>query len=473
MYELLIYFPLLLALMSIVLRNKTFSVYILPVWSIVQTVIIFFLVFGKFSFLYHGTEKYFTVDNLSGLFLIITGFLFIGSSFHSIDALRERDKRDSSFYTFNLLVFVFAINALLMSRHLGLMWVFIEATTLSGAMLIYFEKKHSSIEAAWKYIFICSIGVAFAFIGIIFLSAASTHSVNLFFSELNVNAPSMDKTWLKFGYTFALIGFGTKMGLAPVHSWLPDAHSEAVWPVSAMLSGALLNGAFLAIMKLTRITELAGIRPFSSKLLLVMGILSVLTAAVFVQKTKNYKRLLAYSSIENMGILSLCLYAGGGALFAALIHALGHSLIKASLFLTSGNIYRRYHSKEIFSVSGLISTDRLSAIIWIVSFFCIIASPPGLLFVSEILLFKELMQKESYGLIILLFVLLAAVVYGAAFGLLKICVGEAPLEIDKKRFSLRNYIPQIIFVSIVIILGIYMPASFKSFIDSALEVIIK
>lgn len=204
-----------------------------------------------------------------------------------------------------------------------------------------------------------------------------------------------------------------------------------------------------------------------------MGVLSVLTAAVFVQKTKNYKRLLAYSSIENMGILSLCLYTGGGALFAALIHALGHSLIKASLFLTSGNIYRRYHSKEIFNVSGLISTDRLSAIIWIVSFFCIIASPPGLLFVSEILLFKELMQKESYGLIILLFVLLAAVVYGAAFGLLKICVGEAPLDVDKKRFSLRNYIPQIIFVSIVIILGIYMPASFKNFIESALEGIIK
>ena len=473
MYELLIYFPLLLALISIIMRSKSFSIFILPVWSVVQTVIVILLVFRKFSFLYHGTEKYFAVDPLTGLFLILTGILFVGSSFHSIDVLKERNSRDSSFYSFNLLFFVFAINALLMSRHLGLMWVFIEATTLSGAMLIYFEKKHSSIEAAWKYIFICSIGVAFAFIGIIFISAASTHSVDLFFSDLNSNAPVMDKTWLKFGYTFTLIGFGTKMELAPVHSWLPDALSESVWPVSAMISGALANGAFLAIMKLTRVTELAGIRSFSSTLLLFMGLFSVLTAAVFVQKTKNYKRLLAYSSVENVGILVLCLYAGGGALFAALIHSIGHSLTKASLFLTSGNIYRRYNSKEIFNVSGLISTDRLSAVLWIVSFFCIIASPPGLMFVSEILLFRELMIKGSYGIMIFLFILLAAIVYGAAFGLLKMCVGEAPSDIDNKRFPLRNYLPQIIFILVVIILGIYMPESFKSFIDSALEVITK
>ena len=467
MIEVLIYTPLVLACFILLFKKRNPVVWILPAWSVIQTLLIVIIFSGYESNLMGITDKYFGADKLTCFFLIITGILYVGSSFHSIDVLKKSSGKERVFYNVNTLIFVFAINSLLMSKHIGMMWVFIEATTLTGALLIYYEKKHSSIEAAWKYIFICSVGVAFAFIGIIFLSASSPESIGLFFSDMNANAGSMNKLWLKFGYTFAVIGFGTKMGLAPVHSWLPDAHSEAPWPVSALLSGALLNGAFLAIIKLTKIADIAGLSSFSGKILLMMGLFSVLIAAVFIQKTKNYKRLLAYSSIENMGILALCLYAGPSAYFAALFHAAGHSLTKASLFLTSGNIYRRFHSKDLFRVSGLMGVDRISALIWIISFFCIIASPPGMLFISEFLLFKTLIARGDYLLVIILFVLISSVVYGASFALLKICSGEPPEDVQKEKLKVRNYLPQIGFLVIVLFLGVYLPDSLKKIIDDA------
>ena len=244
-------------------------------------------------------------------------------------------------YSFMILVFVLSMTGTILSTDLGIAWVLVEATTLSSAYLIYFNKTKHSIEAAWKYVFICSIGIALAFVGIILLNI-STGSVNtLNYAQLYKYAQTFDANWLKIAFVFMLFGFGAKMGLAPIHFWLPDAHSEAPSPISALLSATLLNSAFMVIVRVVKIMTLADCLDYARVMLLVMGFLSLFVTAVFIYHIKNYKRMLAYSSIENMGILAIGTALGGAAYYAVILHLIGHSLAKASFFLTSGNMVQK------------------------------------------------------------------------------------------------------------------------------------
>ncbi len=214
----------------------------------------------------------------------------------------------------------------------------VETTTLASAPLIYFHRHQRSLEATWKYLMICSVGIALALMGNILLSismvGSDTRGGTMLLADLLAAAPGMQPFWLKAAFIFLLVGYGTKMGLAPMHNWLPDAHSESPSLVSALLSGALLNCAFLGILRAHQICTAAGIADFSSDLLVFFGLLSMVMAAIFIVGQGDYKRLLAYSSVEHMGILALGVGIGGGAAFGAMFHAVNHSLTKAGLFLT-------------------------------------------------------------------------------------------------------------------------------------------
>jgi hydrogenase-4 component F len=339
------------AALALVLRSKTANALIPVIYAVCHIAMTVYLAVKP-----ENVSGYFGIDSTNTVFLFILSAVYLGVSVYNFDFIKKSQAPalKTTYYTVALLAFTAAMTAVLLSFNLGLMWVFIEATTLASAYLIYYHGDKNALEAAWKYIFICSIGISFAFIGIIFLCVSMPGvEKQLSFDAVYRAAPAMDHAWLKTAFVLMTIGFGTKAGLAPVHSWLPDAHSEAPTPASALLSATLLNTAMVAIIRILKIMDLAGLEKDAGFYLILMGLLSVFVAAVYIIRVGSYKRMLAYSSVENMGIIAVGLSLGGAAMPAVFIQAAGHSLSKAAFFLTSGNILKRYDTKEISAVWGI------------------------------------------------------------------------------------------------------------------------
>ena len=404
--------------------------------------------------------------------MMLLSIVFLAVAIYNNGYMRhsEASARSLSHYSGMTLIFVMAITGAILSNNLGLSWVFIEATTLASAYLICFNKTKHSIEAAWKYVFICSIGIALAFVGIILLTIA-TGSVNtLAFNDLYIHAQSFNHFWLKLSFVFILFGIGTKMGLAPVHFWLPDAHSEAPTPISALLSAALLNSAFLIILKVYRIVLLAGCESFAKIMMLAMGFISLFITAVFIYYITNYKRMLAYSSVENMGILVIGTALGGIAMYAAILHMIAHSLIKASFFLTSGNVLDIYNTKKIKSVSGILKLDKTTGWLWIFSFLGIAAFPPSLLFISEFLMIKTMVVQKQFVLCVFFVLLLTIILFGLAKTIIRMSFGEPnEKKIDMYNDNVKKLsVPQIVMLLSAFALGCYVPPCVNNLINAVI-----
>lgn len=345
---------------------------------------------------------------LQKLLLVLTPMLFVADLVQSRFYLREADAREqvdhlshTVYYTCFGLFFAAMLFALL-APSLPLMWVAIELTTLVSAPLIAYHRTKESLEAMWKYLLICSIGIGLALFGtMLVLHAQTTGRV----------------AWFKAGFAFILAGYGTKTGLAPFHTWLPDAHSEAPAPVSALLSGALLNCSLFAIVRFREAMP-ADAAPFCDHAMLALGLLSVATAAVFMVRQTDYKRLLAYSSVEHMGLATV-LFALVGLLFdeqthpnllqlALLAHIAVHSLTKTLLFLTAGNLLLAFGTRAIAAVQGLGVSMRGHAALWIVGLLFICGMPPSVLFLSELGLVCTAPIWISATVLVLLFIVFAA-----------------------------------------------------------------
>jgi hydrogenase-4 component F len=371
------------------------------------------------------------VDSLGALFLGITSLLFLVVSLYAVGFLRRESGSTSAdpeegflfqntpeaLFTACLLGFLSTMTLVTVSRHFGLLWVAIEATTLVSAPLIHYHRHHRSLEAAWKYILLCSVGIAVALLGTYFIAAAVPRGgtggvTSLTFDRLIERAAQLDARWLKAGFLLLLVGYGTKMGLAPLHAWLPDAHSEAPPVVSALLSGALLNCAFLAILRVLSVCAAAGLGQFGRQTLLVFGLASMAVAAGLIIGQADYKRMLAYSSVEHMGILAVGIGLGGTGDWGALFHAVNHSLTKAALFLLAGNILAAYGTKKSAEVTGSLRRIPVSAVLWIAGFFAILGAPPFGAFTSELAILRAAVTSGSWVVVALYSLLLAAVFAG-------------------------------------------------------------
>ncbi len=473
MISILLIFPIIACLLVLLIKNKTFDIWIVNLYAIMHLVFstLLALGFGEKTF-----TSYFAIDGLNGLFMLVLSIVFLMVTIYNNGYVKTFDFSPNkiSRYSFMILIFVLSMTGTLLSTDLGLAWILIEATTLSSAYLIYFNKTKHSIEAAWKYVFICSIGIALAFVGIILLNI-STGSVNtLNFAELYKFAPTFDNGWLKIAFVFMLFGFGAKMGLAPGHFWLPDAHAEAPSPISALLSAALLNSAFLVIVRVFKIVEIAGCDEYPRFMLLLMGFISLFVTAVFVYHIKNYKRMLAYSSIENMGILAIGTALGGIGYFAVVLHLIGHSLAKASFFLTAGNILELYGTKRVKSVNGVINADSKTGWLWVLSCLGICAFPTSVLFISEFLIVKVLITQHHYILCGLFVLLLTIILYGISRVVVKTAFGNVSddkiksIESNKKKITMCMYVPQFIMLAIVFCLGVYVPPFLSEIISAAI-----
>ena len=326
-------------------------------------------------------------ETLQKTLLILTPLLFLADLVQSLFYIRER----KAFYYTCFVAFFAAMMFALLAASLPLMWVAVELTTLVSAPLIAHSRSRESLEAMWKYLLICSIGIGLALFGTMLVLHAQTTG---------------NPMWYKVGFAFVLAGYGTKTGLAPFHTWLPDAHSEAPAPVSALLSGALLNCSFYAIVRFRAIMP-QEVAPFCDGAMTVLGLLSVAVAAVFMVRQADYKRLLAYSSVEHMGLNTL-IFALGPFQTILICHVCAHSLTKTMLFLTAGNLLHAFKTRSIAAVQGLGVSMKGHAALWICGLFLICGMPPSVLFLTELGLVVNAPFWAAATVLALLFIIFSA-----------------------------------------------------------------
>jgi hydrogenase-4 component F len=432
-----------------------------------------------------------SLDAVGLLFLSITSGLFLAAAFYGLGNLRREgtarrldveegflfDNVPEAVFTGCLLLFLAMMTLVTVSAHFGLLWVAIEATTLSSAPLIYFHRHHRSLEATWKYLLICSVGIALALMGNFCLAVAASSpggpSTPLMLDRLLAIASTLNPHWLKAAFIFMLVGYGTKMGLAPLHTWLPDAHSEAPSVVSALLSGALLNCAFLAILRIFQVCAQAGCAVFAQQLLLGFGLFSIGLAMVFIVGQTDYKRLLAYSSIEHVGILAMGIGIGGSGALGAMLHAVNHSLTKAMLFLLAGNILAAYKTKHCRDVCGLIRLLPVTGALWLTGFLAITGSPPFGSFLSEFTILKAAIDT-GHGLVATVFLALMAVIFVAmASSFLAMTQGNpnTPAEHGGRREALLAVVPPGALAVATLTLGVYVPPAVSSLLHEAAKIL--
>lgn len=425
-----------------------------------------------FPFVSRSLNDYLTLDSIGLLFLSITSFLFWLVSIYSFGYFYKSpnpvsvEKGVRHLYTPCMLFFLSAMTLTSATPHLGLLWVAIEATTLATAPLIYYHHQEQALEATWKYLLICSVGIALALLGIFFIAAAGKGSgIDLFVSSFVDRAATLDSRWLRIGFILVLVGFGTKMGLAPMHTWLPDAHSEAPSPVSALLSGVLLNGAFLGILRCYQICFAANLADFAGTLLILFGIISLFVAAVFITAQRDYKRLLAYSSVEHMGILSLGVGVGAG--FGSLLHAINHSLTKGLLFLVAGQIVLSYRSKKIAEVQGLLKTLPMTGILFAVGGLAIIGSPPFGPFISEFLIMRDGLAHGHFIAMPVYLLLLVIIFVSMSKAFLGMIQGEKKELTQVLNRQGLLMISPFLLALILFLFGFYLPPPLVSFLKEA------
>jgi len=363
-------------------------------------------------------------------------------------------------------------------KNMGIMWIAIEATTLSSAFLVGFYNNKQALEAAWKYVIVCSVGIAIALLGIILLHLSSIGVLEekqfLNWTALYDNAGALKSSIVRLAFIFILIGFGTKAGLAPMHTWLPDAHSQSPSPISAMLSGVLLNSAMYGIIRAVSIVNRnLGSSVFTGRLLMAIGILSIATAAVFILTQKDYKRLLAYSSIEHMGIIAFAIGIFSPlSIFGALFHMINHSLTKSMLFLCSGNILQKYNTKQISKITGVLKVLPVSGLAFMIGLFAITGTPPFSIFSSELTIIASAFDTNNLFLGIVFVVLLAIVFAGFAVTLFKIFFRKTGEDIPES--SEPNIPGTVCIIALLIVItatGIFMPDCVKNLLIQAQRII--
>ncbi|MFO7690116.1 MAG: proton-conducting transporter membrane subunit [Cryobacterium sp.] len=325
-------------------------------------------------------------DALSAYMLSVVGAVGLVSTWGGLGTAAASRAQSAGVYEALISLFLAAMSLAVLADSIGIMWVAIEATTNATAFLVGHHRNRSSLEAAWKYVILGSVGVAIALLGIVLIYAASreTGDPTLSWQLLSRPGLGLDPALMTAGGALAVLGFATKSGLAPMHSWLPDAHSQAPAPVSGLMSGVLLAVALYAILRIQAITNLVIGPDFLRVMLSIGGLLSLFVAAALLIRQRDYKRMLAYSSVEHMGLMAIGVAIGPAALPAVLLYILSHGLIKATLFVLSGRLLKIEGTPVIADVRALLLRRPGLAVPWLVAMAALIGFPPFSIFFSEV-----------------------------------------------------------------------------------------
>ncbi|MEX2147426.1 MAG: hydrogenase 4 subunit F [Candidatus Rokuibacteriota bacterium] len=374
----------------------------------------------------------------------------------------------SSLLTFAMLVAV-------TSNNVGFMWIAIEAATIASALLIPLQVTKASVEASWKYILIGSIGIALAFAGTVlayfdFVNLTGAREEALNWTVLMASAPHLHPPVIRLAFVFILIGYGTKAGLAPMHTWLPDAYAEAPAPLSAMMSGVLLAVALYAVIRWEAVVNAAVGRGFTDSLLMTLGVLSIAIAAFSLVVQRNYKRMLAYSSIEHTGLMCVGLALGPLGTFAALLHLLNHAVVKSMMFFLAGRVFDRYGTAEIGRVSGLLRTMPWTGGFFAAGVLAIIGLPPFGLFMSEFALFRAGFAAGRPWLMGLVLALLAVAFVSMIGHLNRMLYGAPPADTPVGEGGAWPLVPLGLCMAALVVLGVTLPAPLETLLEQIVHI---
>jgi hydrogenase-4 component F len=367
---------------------------------------------------HHYWANYIVLDLPGGWVLFCAAVVYLLASIHAVGYMRllgEDDKLWSFYALFAL--FALTIFMSMTMNNAGLYWIAIELTTLVSTFLVGFERAAESIEAAWKYIIVVSAGISLALLGTVLFYWSGSFvlgpTYQMTWDVLRDAAPKMNPQLVTLSFLLVLVGYGTKVGLAPMHTWLPDAHSESPAPISAMLSGALLNAAMLGIVRYLAVVDQAGVGLMARKTLVAFGVVSLLVGALFIVRQNGIKRLMAYSSVEHMGVVALG-FGFGGALgvVGALYHMLNHSLNKSLMFFGAGNVMRSLGSKEIANLRGVWRQFPVQGALWLAGAVAITGAPPFGLFLSELIILRAGLAQSFPWAVGIMLVLLIVIFVG-------------------------------------------------------------
>ena len=411
----------------------------------------------------------FRADTMAVLFHIlmtaVLGFTLIHSSSY-LHAEQVTTRSYKTYYTLLMLLAV-AITCVYYSDNVAMTWVFLEATTICSAGIIYHREFQQSLEATWKYIFVCSTGIAMAYLGILLLSTVAEHGA-LDYESLKtvIDNGNGNPLYLKVAFLLIVVGYSCKMEIFPLYTVGVDANYAAPAPASAFISTALVNAGFVSIMRIyTLYASATEVFAWARHVLILIGILSLAVGAMFLRRSNNYKRFLSYSTVENMGIVAIGMGIGGVALWAAVFHVVCHTLVKSSMFYQVGIVRHIYNSYSINRIGNYMNINRVGAIGVIVGTLVLLAFPPSPLFVSEIMIFTEIVTVGSWWLLVAMLILMCVVIYSIWSRTLRLGYHSNQDELHLSAVNRRLSYSAAILLVVAIVLGLWQPEVLKEAID--------
>ena len=470
--EMLIYLILsiLLAVAPLALRTERATHIIAALFVAVQVVaIVLLLCFDRVD----SVMLYiFRADTLAVVFHILMTAVLGFTLLHSSSYLKAENVSITSYksyYTILMLLAV-AISCVYYSDNVAMTWVFLEATTICSAGIIYHREFKHSLEATWKYIFVCSTGIAMAYLGILLLSTVAHHGA-LDYAALKDVISEGNPLYLKVAFLLIVVGYSCKMEIFPLYTVGVDANYAAPAPASAFISTALVNAGFVSIFRIYSLYAAAGeVFVWARHLLILIGILSLAVGAMFLRRTNNYKRFLSYSTVENMGIVAIGLGIGGVALWAAVFHVMCHTLVKSSMFFQVGIMRHIYDSYSINRIGNYMNINRVGAIGFTLGTLVLLAFPPSPLFITEVMIFSEIVSVGSWWLLIAMLILMCVVIYSIWGRSLRLGYHSNQDTLHLSAVNRRLSYSAALLLVVAIVMGVWQPDFVRDAIDAIINI---
>lgn len=421
------------------------------------------------------------VDDLGLVFLLLLVILTLAVSIYTVGWLKEAvavgNMRAESLRSYFALVhaFVATMVVTILADNLGVLWIAMEGTTITSAVLVGYHGHHHGLEAAWKYIIVTTIGISFGLFGtvLVYAAAAQAGTAAMSWSGIMAVAPALDPGIVRIGFIFVMVGYGTKAGLAPMHLWLPDAHSQAPTPVSALLSGVLIKCALLGIIRFQTIAAAACGPAFPAEVLLVFGLASVVVATPFILAQHDVKRLLGYHSVEHVGIVALALGLGGPVgTYGALLHVVNHGVTKALAFFAAGTAIARYGTRDMQAIRGLLAVAPIGATLLMLSALSLAGLPPFSIFVSELMLLRSGIGHGHWVAIAIFLSMVVVILAGLLHHVGAMAFGPPTAAAGREPEAWSPLLGMVLLAAIMILLGVTLPPSVDGLLRRATEIVV-
>ncbi len=408
--------------------------------------------------------EFFTFDQIGSLFYVL---LFVVSCYvfvHSEEYLKDDTIVNYRNYFALLMLLTAAITGVYFANNIAVTWILLETTTLCAAGIIYHRHSKATLEATWKYLFVCSTGIAIAYLGILLLCATASNN-SLSYADLQHLIINGNPLYLKAAFLLILTGYSCKMEIFPLYTIGVDANFAAPAPASAMISTGLVNAGFLAIFRIYRLFSTTDVFPWVKNVMLIIGLLSLVVGALFLRRTNNYKRFLSYSTVENMGIVAIGLGIGGIGVWAAIFHVVCHTFIKSSLFLQIAIVRQIYNGYRINRIGDYININKVGAIGLLLGMIAVLAFPPSPLFISELMIMMEALTLKGWWVVAIMVLLICIVIFTICYRMIKLCYQSNQDELHLSNINRRLSYSALSLLILALVIGFWQPTILRDIID--------